>query len=54
MTKNNKNNIADRVLSVRIPARFFNKFQKLCDDNFRSMSDTMRDFVRKYIKEGNK
>lgn len=45
-----KENIADKILSVRIPKPFFNKFKMICDNNFKTMSDTIRDFVREYIK----
>lgn len=51
MTKQNK---ADKVLSIRVPTILFEKFKALCDENYKSMSDTLRDFIREYAKQGNK
>lgn len=49
----NKKNIADKVLSVRVPRELFNKFKILCDENYKTMSDTLRDYIRDYSKKGN-
>lgn len=49
----NKKNIADKVLSVRIPSELFDKFKNLCDENYKTMSDTLRDYIRDYAKKGN-
>ena len=51
MTKKNK---AEKVLSVRVPEELFEKFKQLCDQNYKTMSDTLRDFIRDYTKRGNK
>jgi predicted DNA-binding protein len=52
MTK--KKNVADKVLSIRVPTELFDKFKALCDQNYKTMSDTLRDFIRDYAKQGNK
>lgn len=49
----NKNNISEKILSIRVPEPLFEKFKTKCDDNFKSMSDTIRDFMREYAKCGN-
>jgi metal-responsive CopG/Arc/MetJ family transcriptional regulator len=51
MTKKNK---AENILSVRIPQELFDKFKQLCDENYKTMSDTIRDYIRNYTKQGNK
>lgn len=51
MSKINK---AENVLSVRVPEELFDKFKQLCDENYKTMSDTIRDFIRDYTKRGNK
>jgi predicted DNA-binding protein len=50
----NKKNIADKILAVRVPEELFEKFKQLCDENYKTMSDTLRDFIRDYTKRGNK
>jgi hypothetical protein len=45
-----KKNVADKVLPIRVPTELFNKFKILCDQNYKTMSDTLRD----YAKQGNK
>jgi len=49
-----KKNIADNILAVRVPEELFDKFKQLCDENYKTMSDTIRDFIRDYTKRGNK
>jgi metal-responsive CopG/Arc/MetJ family transcriptional regulator len=46
-----KKNIAENVLSVRVPKELFDKFKLLCDENYKTMSDTLRDFIRSYTKK---
>jgi len=50
----NKKNIADKILAVRVPEELFVKFKQLCDENYKTMSDTLRDYIREYTKRGNK
>ena len=50
MTKKNK---AEKVMSVRVAEELFCKFKQLCDENYKTMSDTLRDFIRDYTKKGN-
>ena len=40
----------DKTLAVRVPTPMFNRFKELCDANFKSMSDTIRDFIRERIQ----
>jgi hypothetical protein len=42
-----KKNVADKVLFIRVPTELF---KILCDQNYKTMSDTLRD----YVKQGNK
>ena len=44
----NKHKTSDKVMSIRVPEPLFDKFKKVCDANFKSMSDTIRDFIREY------
>ncbi len=48
----NKNN-ADKVIVVRIPTILFDQFKESCNKEFKTMSETIRDFIREYIKENN-
>jgi metal-responsive CopG/Arc/MetJ family transcriptional regulator len=50
----NNKNVADKVLAIRVPTPLFDKFKEKCNENFKSMSDTLRDFIRDYIKQGDK
>lgn len=49
----NKNH-ADKVLAIRVPTPLFDKFKEKCNENFKSMSEALRDFIREYIKEEGK
>jgi metal-responsive CopG/Arc/MetJ family transcriptional regulator len=40
-----------KILAVRIPVSFFDRFKELCSANYKSMSDTIRDFIRTEIKK---
>jgi metal-responsive CopG/Arc/MetJ family transcriptional regulator len=51
---NTKKNIADKILAIRIPEVMFSQFKERCDDNCKTMSDTIRDFIREYLKSGGK
>ena len=44
----NKKKISDKILSIRVPEPLFDKFKKACNANFKSMSDTIRDFIREH------
>lgn len=46
----NKKN-ADKILAIRIPTPMFKIFKEKCNNNFKSMSDTLRDYIRDYIKK---
>jgi metal-responsive CopG/Arc/MetJ family transcriptional regulator len=47
----NKYKVSDKVMSIRVPEPLFSKFKDICDANFKSMSDTIRDFIRDQIKQ---
>ena len=40
----------NKTLAVKVPVPMFDKFKELCDANFKSMSDTIRDFIRERIE----
>ena len=41
-----KQKASDKVLSVRVPEPLFDKFKEFCDENYKSMSDMIRDYMR--------
>ena len=41
-------NNKDKIMSIRVPEPLFSKFKKVCEANFKSMSDAIRDFIRDY------
>lgn len=45
---------ADRPLTVRLPTPLFEKFRDKCNENYKTMSDALRDCVRWYVKQGDK
>ena len=45
----NKSN-ADKVLTIRIPLPLFDKFRDKCQENYKTMSEALRDLIREYIK----
>lgn len=48
----NKYKTNDKIMSIRIPEPLFEKFKEACDSDFKSMSDTIRDFIRDRVKWG--
>lgn len=42
---------ADKVLAIRIPEPLFEKFKEKCNENYKTMSEALRDFIKEYIKE---
>lgn len=50
MTKEKKN-ISEKVISIRVPEVLFNKFKELCDTNYETMSNHLRSYINKMIKE---
>ena len=46
-----KNNKAEKRMVVCIPEELFEKFQQVCDANYKSMSEAVRDFIQTYIAE---
>ena len=39
-----------KIMAVRVYESLFEKFQKACDDNYKTMSEAIRDFMQEYIK----
>ena len=36
-------------MTICIPEELFEKFQQVCDANYKSMSEALRDFIKSYI-----
>ena len=37
-------------LTIRIPESIMDKFQNKCNENYKTMSETLRDYIKVYIK----
>jgi metal-responsive CopG/Arc/MetJ family transcriptional regulator len=46
----NKNII--KLLTIRIPKELEDKFKEKCQENYKTMSDALRDLIQEYIKDG--
>lgn len=44
------NKTHSKTLAVKVAVPMFEKFKELCDANFKSMSDTIRDFIRERLQ----
>jgi len=44
----------NRDVVVRVQKSLFNKFNKKCKNNYKTMSEVIRDFMVKFIKDENK
>ena len=44
-----KTNKAEKRMTICIPEELFEKFQQVCDANYKSMSEALRDFIKSYI-----
>jgi len=42
---------ADKLLNIRVPQTLFEKFRDKCNENYKTMSEALRDFMQQYIKE---
>lgn len=40
-----------KMLVIRIPESLVNKFQEKCNENYKTMSEAIRDMIQDYIKE---
>ncbi len=38
-------------LTILVPETLVEQFQKKCAENYKTMSEALRDFMQKYIKE---
>lgn len=47
----NKEN-ADKLLNIRVPKTLFEKFQDKCNENYKTMSEALRDLMQQYIFSG--
>lgn len=41
---------AIKYLTIRIPETLMAKFQQKCAENYKTMSEALRDFIQTYIK----
>lgn len=41
---------ADKNLTVRVPATLVEKFRAVCNLNYKTMSEAVRDMMQEYIK----
>ena len=42
-----------KVMAIRVYESLFEKFKEACDDNYKTMSEAVRDFMQEYIKNNN-
>lgn len=42
---------ADKLLNIRVPQTLFEKFRDKCNENYKTMSEALRDLMQQYIKE---
>jgi metal-responsive CopG/Arc/MetJ family transcriptional regulator len=40
-----------KYLTIRIPETLMGKFQEKCAENYKTMSEALRDFIQLYIKK---
>lgn len=48
MSKENK----AKDMLVRVQPTLFQQFKEKCEENYKTISEVIRDFMQKYIKEG--
>jgi len=41
----------DRMMLVRLPKTLFDDFKKVCDKNYKTISEEVRDLILKHVKE---
>ncbi len=41
---------ADKLLNIRVPKSLFDKFRNKCNENYKTMSEALRDLIQEYIK----
>lgn len=41
---------ASKYMTIRIPKTLMDKFKEKCADNYKTMSDALRDLIQEYIK----
>jgi len=42
---------ANKILNIRIPETLFSEFKSKCAENYKTMSEAMRDMIQEYIKK---
>ena len=42
---------ADKDLVVRVPQSLFDRFRDCCNENYKSVSESIRDLMQEYIKK---
>lgn len=48
MDKNKEAN--GHILNIRVPQSMFDKFKNKCSENYKTMSEALRDLIQEYIK----
>jgi metal-responsive CopG/Arc/MetJ family transcriptional regulator len=43
-----KNN--DKLVNIRVPQTMFDNFKEKCSENYKTMSEALRDLIQEYIK----
>lgn len=41
---------SDKILNIRVPPSLFDKFKGKCNENYKTMSEALRDLIQEYIK----
>jgi metal-responsive CopG/Arc/MetJ family transcriptional regulator len=42
---------ADKTFTLRIPTPLFEDFRNKCNENYKTVSEAIRDLIRNYLKE---
>jgi metal-responsive CopG/Arc/MetJ family transcriptional regulator len=42
---------SEKYLTIRVPKTLMQKFRQKCNEDYKTMSDALRDCIRKYIKQ---
>ena len=53
MSKHNKHNL-DKNIVLRLPEPMLNDFKDVCFKNYKTVSESIRDLIQRYIKEDKK
>lgn len=45
---------ADKNITIRVPSSLIEMFRKTSEDNYKTMSEAIRDLMQEYIERGSK